>query len=467
MPARILAFHRTIAIPSNKLGQLLHKVPTLLLALFLVTSTISPTFADEKPASGCRPNIVVILADDLGYGSLGCYGNRDVKTPHVDRLAASGMRLTDFHSNGSLCSPTRAALLTGHYQQRCVWVPDEELSPVFREQRQQNPFQRWAWGISTDELTIPALLKQAGYRTTLIGKWHLGYDVKFHPMNYGFDEFRGFLGGHVDDYTHVASHGMRELDWWQNRKIDNEPGYSTDLLTQYTADFIARHNETPFFLLLAHGAVHSPLRLRQPSQKKSPVEIYQEMIGILDESVGAVVAELRKHLLESNTLLIICSDNGPAAPQGFAATANLRGKKNSLYEGGHRVPFIASWPGTIPAGTTSAETVMSMDLLPTFAKLAGVHLPADRKIDGRDFMPVLKGEPSDVTRDLHWQSGDAWAVRRGAWKLMGQKDKPSSLVNLHNDIAEADNLLGREPARAEELMAAHTEWVQSFGATNR
>ncbi len=430
----------------------------------LLLATLAALHAAEAPAktAGGRPNIVLILADDLGYDSLGCYGNTEVKTPHIDRLAAGGMRFTDFHSNGALCSPTRAALLTGRYQQRCAQVADEELSPVYREQRKQNPVQRWAWGLSTGEVMLPAVLQQAGYRTALMGKWHLGYDVKFHPMNYGFDEFRGFVGGNVDYHSHVAGYGTKQLDWWKDRQIENEEGYSTDLLAKYASDFIARNKDTPFFLYLAHGAVHNPLQGRAPSKKESPVETYKEMIRVLDESVGAVTGALRNHHLDSNTLVIFCSDNGPAAPRGFAANANLRGKKNTLYEGGHRVPCIASWPGTIPQGTTCGETLMSMDLLPTFERLAGAHLPADRKMDGMDILPIFKGGPSAVQRDLHWQSGDGWAVRRGTWKLMGEHNKPLSLVNLNNDIGETDNLLSREPTRAAELMQAHTQWVKSL-----
>jgi arylsulfatase A-like enzyme len=353
--------------------------------------------------------------------------------------------------------------MTGRYQQRCLWVPDDELTPVFREQRRRNPDQRWAWGISAQELTMPAVFKQAGYRTALIGKWHLGYDTRFHPMNYGFDEFRGWLGGHVDDYTHVASHGTRELDWWRDRKIEKEEGYATDLLTRHAIDFIARNKEAPFFLYLAHGAVHSPVQLRKPARKRSPVETYQEMIGILDESVGAVVNELRNQQLESNTLVIFCSDNGPTPPGGFAANANLRGQKNTLYEGGHRVPFVAAWPDVIPARSTSDETLMSMDLLPTLANLSGATLPPERKMDGLDILPILKGRPSEVPRDLHWQSGEDWAIRRGAWKLIGKNSQPVSLVNLEVDIGEADNLMGREPARAAELLKAHQQWVESIG----
>lgn len=440
---------------------------TLLAALLLAPTTLLLGVEATARTAGGKPNIILILADDLGYGSLGCYGNTEVKTPNIDRLAASGMRFTDFHSNGALCTPTRAALMTGRYQQRCIQVADEELSTVFREQRKQNPVQRWAWGISTGELTLPAVLKQAGYRTALFGKWHLGYDHKFHPMNYGFDEFRGFVGGAVDNHTHVATHGSRELDWWKDRKIEDEKGYSTDLLTQYATDFIARNKDAPFFLYLAHGAVHSPIQQRQPSQKKSPMEAYQEVIGVLDESVGAVIEELRNQQIESKTLVIFCSDNGPAAPRGFAANANLRGKKGTLYEGGHRVPFIASWPETIPSGSTSDETVMTMDLFPTFANLAGARLPAERFLDGMDIMPILTGKPFTMQRDLHWQSGDAWAVRRGPWKLMGERYKPVSLVNLQKDIGETDNLLGREPARVDELMKSHEQWVKSLGDWNR
>ena len=433
-------------------------LPLLALPLLALPVLTLPVFAQNPP----RPNIVLILADDLGYGTLGCYGNAQIKTPHIDALAASGVRFTDFHSNGALCSPTRAALLTGRYQQRCAQVADEELSEVFRAQRQANPVQRWAWGISTEEVTLPALLKTAGYRTALIGKWHLGYDTKFHPMNYGFDEFRGFMGGNVDYHTHIAGYGAQQLDWWKDRKIENETGYATDLLTGYATDFIARHKSAPFFLYLTHGAPHDPWQGRDALQKKTPIESYQEMIVTLDDSVGAVMAELRKQQLESNTLVIFCSDNGPAAPRGFTDGSKLRGKKNTLYEGGHRVPFIASWPGKIVAATQSDEVMMSMDLLPTLAKIAGAPLPAQRKFDGVDVLPLLQGGRAEAGRVVHWQSGDTWAVRRGAWKLIGQRNKPVSLVNLHNDLGEAGNLLEREQALAEELHKAHTQWAKSL-----
>jgi arylsulfatase A-like enzyme len=411
-----------------------------------------------------RPNIIVILADDLGYGSLGCYGSTEIKTPNIDRLAASGVRFTDFHSNGTVCSPTRAALLTGRYPQRCAWVGDEELSPVFREQRKENPRQRWAWGIATNELTIATLLRQAGYRTGIIGKWHLGYDFKFHPMNYGFDEFRGFVGGNVDYHTHVAGYGLKQIDWWNGKQIENEKGYTTDLLTSHATDFIARNKDKPFFLYLTHAAPHEPWQGRDPINKKSPGETYKEMIQILDESVGTISDELRKHRLETNTLLIFCSDNGAAPPPKIAANGRLQGRKGSMSEGGHRVPCIASWPGVIVAGAIHEEAVMTMDFFPTFAKLAGVKPPQTHQIDGIDLMPCMKGETKKTDRALHWLFGDSWAVRKGAWKLTGRGENSLTLGNLENDIEEKGNHIKEQPELVNELVTLHRQWIESVGS---
>ena len=374
------------------------------------------------------------------------------------------MRLTDFHSNGTVCSPTRAALLTGRYPQRCAWVPDEELSPVFREQRKENPAQRWAWGISTGEITIAALLQKAGYRTGLIGKWHLGYDAKFHPMNYGFDEFRGFVGGNVDYHTHVAGYGLKELDWWNGKAIANEDGYSTDLLTKYATDFIARDTEQPFFLYLAHGAPHEPWQGRDASKNKAPAAACKEMIEALDDSVGAILGALQKHGLEENTLLIFCSDNGAAAPRAIAANGRLQGRKASVNEGGHRVPFIASWPGVIPAGKTSHATAMTMDLFPTFAKLAGTEPPPGHAIDGADMMPLLKNEAQAPERPLHWLSRDSWAVRKGPWKLIGKGQATLALVNVETDIEEKSNQLSENADLGNELLKLHRQWIESAGS---
>jgi arylsulfatase A len=429
----------------------------------MLAFTVIQSEAEGASTEVTRPNIVVIMADDLGYGSLGCYGSKEIKTPNIDRLAATGLRLTDFHSNGSVCSPTRAALMTGRYPQRCIWVEDGELSPVFQKQRKENLRQRWAWGISPNELTIAKLVGQSGYRTGIIGKWHLGYDEKFHPMNFGFDEFRGFVGGNVDYHTHVAGYGLKQLDWWKGRKIENEGGYTTDLLTRYATDFISRNKDKPFFLYLPHAAAHDPWQGRDPGRKKSPVETYREMIEVLDQSVGKVGDVLKEQGLEKTTLLIFCSDNGAASPAKLNATGPLKGRKGSMNEGGHRVPFIAAWPGVIAPGTTSSSTVMTMDLFPTISRLAGAVIPAERAIDGIDLLPLLKGGALVGERDLHWLFGDSWAVRKGPWKLIGEGGKALSLVNLDDDLGEAENHLGDHPVLADQLMKLHSKWIGEVG----
>ena len=206
--------------------------------------------------------------------------------------------------------------MTGRYQQRCTWVEDAELSPAYRKQRRENPKQRWAWGIAAEELTLAALLRQAGYRTSLVGKWHLGYDEAFHPMNRGFDEFRGFVGGAVDYHTRIATHGLHGLDWWHDRRIENQQGYSTDLLTRHATEFIDGNVGTPFFLCLAHAALHEPLQSRDPSRTAPQPAVYREMIESLDDSVAVVMAKLDEHGLTENTLVVFCSDNGPQPPRG-------------------------------------------------------------------------------------------------------------------------------------------------------
>ena len=406
-----------------------------------------------------QPNIVLILADDLGYGSVGCYGNKAVLTPHIDRLAANGIRFTDFHSNGPMCTPTRAALMTGRYQQRCAWVDDEELSPVFRKQRQENMKQRWAWGISLDELTIAELLEKGGYATGLFGKWHLGYDHKFHPMNQGFDEFRGFISGAVDYHSHQAESGLKELDWWKGKKIGNEKGYTTDLLAEYAVDFISRHKDKPFFMFVSHAAAHVPLQGRDIKKQQSPAGTYKEMIEVLDESVGAIVKALDDNGLRDNTLMVFCSDNGPVNPPGFQDASPFRGKKGSMLEGGHRVPAIMSWPARLPSGRDCNVPLMTMDLFPTFARLAGVSPPGNHTIDGMDIWPLLKGEKGDPQRVLHWRFGNQWAVRRGDWKLIDGR----MLYNLGNDPGESRNLAGKHPEIVRELLLLNRAWTRDVG----
>jgi arylsulfatase A len=415
---------------------------------------------------GGKPNLIVILADDLGYGDVGCYGGKAVATPKIDALAGGGMRFTDFHSNAPVCSPTRAALLTGRYQQRC----GVEGVLTVRGHRHT--------GMDLAETTFAEVLKAAGYATALFGKWHLGYPVRFNPTKQGFDEFRGYVSGNVDYHSHVDQGGVE--DWWKDCRKVPEKGYTTDLITGHGVRFIERHRDKPFCLYLAHESPHYPYQGRKDKPERiagragSPVGsradragAYREMIQALDEGVGQVAATVRRLGLERRTLIVFCSDNGPAGP---GAAGPLRGRKGSLWEGGHRVPGIACWPGRIRAGSVTDAAAMTMDLFPTMASAAGATLPKGLDLDGADLLPVLTGRGKLADRKLFWRFRNQKAVRDGAWKLLlaagapprrkrpGRSAPPTALYHLADDLAERNNLAEREPKRAAALRAALAAW---------
>ncbi|MCA9248149.1 MAG: sulfatase [Planctomycetales bacterium] len=451
----------------TRLGRISALLPcglgTLLAFVFTLKSSLYA--ADTAAAAVERPpNIVLILADDLGYGGIGCYGHPQVRSPHLDRLAAEGIRFTDFHSNGAVCSPTRAALMTGRYQQR------SGIEGVVTAAGHRHT------GLPLDELTIAELMKQAGYATGICGKWHLGYDVKFNPTRQGFDFFRGYVSGNVDYHSHIDQ--ANYLDWWHDAKLQNEPGYTTDLFTKYAVEFIEQHRKEPFFLYIPHEAVHYPLQGRdspaqralgeRPGPKLAPGEdaqdIHQQMAEAMDESVGQVVATIKRLGLGENTLIFFFSDNGPM-PQSSAGP--LRGRKGSIYEGGHRVPAIACWPGAIKPGQTSDVQAMGADLLPTFAALAGAKLPQELTLDGRSLQSVLLASGSLAPRDLFWRVGSGRAIRRGDWKLVvtGKGKRESvELFNLADDLAEKHDLASDEPQVAKELREALRAWEASVAS---
>lgn len=409
------------------------------------------------------PNFVLIMADDLGYGDLGCYGSEFIKTPHLDALARRGLRFTDYHSNGAVCSPTRAALLTGRYQQRAG------IEGVITANNHRDV------GLDLSETTFAEVLRGVGYATGLCGKWHLGYAPEFNPTRQGFDEFVGFVSGNVDYLAHLDSQGI--ADWWRGDQLVPEDGYATRLVTRHGLDFIERHRDRPFCLYLPHGAPHNPYQgpgdpavrtLGKPGTGKvdrPTPEIYAEMIGVLDEGVGQIVAKLEALGLSHDTLLVFCSDNGPTGPGSAGA---LRGKKGSLWEGGHRVPAIAHWPGRVAAGRETAATVLGMDWFPTMAALAGAPLP-DRPLDGVDVTPVLEGT-SPPARPVYWQAGGKLAMRDGDWKWLreGPRQAPQ-LSNLQDDLAEAVNLAERLPDRAKAMQTAAENWYEAVtdGVTKR
>ncbi|GAB4159841.1 MAG: sulfatase-like hydrolase/transferase [Planctomycetaceae bacterium] len=414
-----------------------------------------------------KPNIVIILADDLGYGDLSCYGNQSCQTPNLDRLAKEGMRFTDFHSSGPVCSPTRAGLLTGRYQQR-AGIP----GVIFADPKQNRHH-----GLHTRETTFAERLRESGYATGVFGKWHLGYHKKFNPVHHGFDKFRGYVSGNVDYISHVDRMGI--ADWWDGDKLSPEEGYCTHLITRHAVKFIETHRKKPFCLYIAHEAVHSPYQgpndkpVRKVGQGRIPgaarkdiKAAYREMLEEMDRSVGQVVSALRKANLEKNTLVIFLSDNG-ANRNG--SNGKLRGFKGSVWEGGHRVPAIAWWPGKIPAGSVNHQPTISIDIMPTILEAAGVKVPAKLKFDGISLLDQLqhkskpsKHEPSSrKERILFWGYRNKFAVRQGQWKLVVNEPRipgRKALFNLADDPEERKNIARQYPKKMQQLLAELERW---------
>ncbi|WP_297089354.1 sulfatase [uncultured Draconibacterium sp.] len=421
-------------------------------------------FACTKENVVSKPNIIIIMADDLGYADLSCYGSKTINTPNLDKLAAEGIRFTDFHSNGPVCSPTRAALLTGKYQQR-VGIDGVVTAKSHRHV-----------GLAPGEKTFAETFKDAGYATGMFGKWHVGYETKFNPINQGFDEYIGFVSGNVDYHSHVDQEGYE--DWWTGDKLVKEKGYSTDLITKHSVGFIKRHKDKPFLLYIPHEAPHGPFQGRNTEarrqiggkddpgfNKRDPKEIeepiYKEMIEVMDEGIGAVINTLKELELDKNTFVFFCSDNGGISR--LADNGPLRGFKASLWEGGHRVSAIAWYPGVIAPNQINDETLLTMDLYPTLAEMIGAEIP--QNIDGVSFKNhLLKGEEIPE-RDLFWSFSGKTALRSGDWKLMRFKSAEPQLFNLKTDIGETTNVASENPALVEEMLEKIRLWEEDVFLT--
>lgn len=420
-------------------------------------------------AAAPQPNIVIIVADDLGYGDLGVHGCKDIPTPHIDSIAKAGVRCTSGHVTGPYCSPTRAGLLTGRYQQRF----GHEFNPGGAK---AGGAKAGASGLPTTERTIADRLKAAGYVTGLVGKWHLGSAEQFHPNRRGFDEFFGFLGG-----AHAYFPGQG-APIYRNSEVVAEEDYLTEAIAREAASFIDRHQSRPFFLYLSFNAVHTPMHATDARLKKfshiqdSKRRAYAAMLSAMDDGVGGTLARLRENGLEQNTLVFFLSDNGGPTMRGVSVNgsqnAPLRGSKRTTLEGGIRVPFFVRWTGKLPAGAIYDEPVIQLDILPTALAAAGISLEERPAIDGVNLLAQLSGQTDRSPHEaLYWRFGKQMAIRRGDWKLVrydttadGAVDggiSPARLYDLANDIGERDDLAAHHPDRVKELQAAWDKWNES------
>lgn len=401
-------------------------MPSAARILFLLFAAMLP--APPVALAANRPNIVVIVADDLGYGDVGAYGSRAITTPQLDRLAVEGIRLTDFHSSDSVCTPSRAGLLTGRYAKRMgldvplmpgdmgwrEWIITGLGYSLGRVGLMDLATEGGVAGLASDEITIAEALGAAGYATAMVGKWHLGDYVaapEFDPREHGFDRFLGVPYSNDMKPFPLVSDG-RVLE----EEIQDQ-GRLTRLYTEEAVAFIEEERDAPFFLYFAHTFPHRPLFASESFRGRSAGGLYGDVVQELDWSVGEVLAALDRRGIADDTLVVFTSDNGPwyqGSPGG------LRGRKGQSFEGGHRVPMLARWPGQIPAGTVSGALTMNIDLFPTVLAFAGVDAPAGRVIDGRDIRPVLTrpGAASPHEHLFFYHQGSIESVRHGRWKFV-------------------------------------------------
>lgn len=419
------------------------------------------------------PDVIIFYADDMGIGDVGCYGCKDIQTPNIDALARDGVRFTNYYSAAPVCSPSRAALLTGRYPQR-AGVPGNVSS------------QPGVPGMPTDEVTIAELAKTRGYATALIGKWHLGYSHDTQPNAQGFDYFFGHHAGCIDYYTHIFSWQKPDRhDLFRNREEIYEDGqYMTDLIAREAGKFIDEHRDKPFLMYVAFNAPHYPMqapeRLRAmyanlPKQRAD----YAPLVAGLDEAIGKIMDRLRQNKLDRDTLVFFASDNGASiearAGGGGGNNGPYRGFKFSLFDGGIHMPGIVSWPAVLPKNETRGQLSIAMDIIPTIAEAIGAALPKDRTIDGKSWMPLLKDPKAAGHESLCWSSGKQDAVRYGSWKLVrngreeatasqpDSSDKAADVVlsDLQADPGEKTNVALQHPDLVKKMIAMHDQWKAS------
>lgn len=437
--------------------------------MLLLTCSFSFSQCFTSASADETPNVIVILADDLGYGDLSSFGATDLKSPHIDKLVKSGMKFTNFYANCPVCSPTRAALLSGRYQDMVG------VQGVIRTHAENS------WGyLAEDAVMIPELLKHAGYHSAIVGKWHLGLESPNTPIERGFDHFHGFLGDMMDDYYNHRRHGINYM--YEDLKEIDPPGHATDLFTQWSIDYIKSRQgkEEPFFLYLAYNAPHTPIQPprdwfnKVKARESGITEKRANLVALIehmDDGIGKVMAALKETGMEKETLVIFTSDNGGQLSVG-ANNGPLRDGKQSVYEGGLKVPGVAVWPGKIEAGSETELRVMSMDIYATIADLVGLPQPEDN--EAVSFLPTLMGKTQTPLRKLWFfrrrEGGTRYggktieAVISGDWKLLQNTPfEPQELYNLKQDPKEENNLAGKNRKIFNELTAAQRLQLQKYG----
>ncbi|HSG01094.1 MAG TPA: sulfatase [Vicinamibacterales bacterium] len=440
-----------------------------LLAVAVVAVLFGGPGRDVDAGQAARPNIVIIFADDLGYGDLASYGHPTIRTPRLDRMAAEGVRLTSFYVASPSCSPSRAALLTGRYPIRTgvnvALGPESQI------------------GLPDEEVTLAEALGRAGYRTAIVGKWHLGSQPAMNPLNHGFDRYFGLL--YSNDMIRPWVGTDRPLELYRDRAPVEHPVDQSTLTERYTEEavaFIRENRDQPFFLYLPHSMPHVPLAVSERFRGRSAAGLYGDVIESLDWSTGVVLDTIAELGLDDRTLVIFTSDNGPWAampdrmfagdmikPWDAGSSGPLRGSKASSWEGGVRVPFLARWPGRIRAGTETGALVTALDVLPTVLAATGVPLPPGRRLDGYDVTAALTGDgPSPRTEFFYLNDGRLEAVRDGRWKLRvvraGEEGVTAELFDLDVDPYERSDRASREPETLDRLAARMRQFAAETGA---
>lgn len=428
--------------------------PTCLPPVLLAVSIGLAGTGSAQPAEPeRRPNIIVFLADDLGYADLGVQGAADVATPHIDALARSGVRFTAGYANHPVCAPSRAAMLSGRYQHRFGF--EHNPGPAVSATTE--------FGLPRSVPTLAERLQQAGYTTGMVGKWHLGFNEGLRPHERGFDFTYTFLSGARTYYPGARAGGELMRNGQPTRETFS---YLTDELAREAVGFIDQNQERSFFLYVAFNAVHTPMHATQeyldrfahlddPNRRTLAA-----MLAAMDDGVGRVMAAVRRHGLEEQTLVFFYSDNGGATRANTSRNDPLRGQKGQMFEGGIRVPFIARWPGNLPAGEVYGHPVTGMDVHATALAVAGYSVPADEPLDGVDLLPYLTGARLDRPHEsLFWRSGQQFAARVGDWKLVRTRAEGTLLFNLAEDIGEQQDLAAAHPEQVRAIQRAYREWA--------